>query len=139
MAFLASFGRRFRFIDALSLWYRLFCGHRQFRPPPFLPGLACLAGYFWALGIGGIWPYAVICFLLTLFFVAYPQTKKKPWFLLPILVFSVTLVVRGILAFQGVSDFLLVAMFFESIFIAGLGLVFFVTLRLGMIKILLRG
>lgn len=89
-----------------------------------------LFGYGLATGIMGCWPYAVICLLLTLFFLAYPQTKKKPWFLVPVIVFSVSLVVRGIfLAFSGVTDFLLIAIFFESVFAAGLSLIFSVTLQ----------
>ncbi len=96
----------------------------------FFQAWPVLAGYWWALGFAGIWPYAVVCLLLALFFIAYPQTKKKPWFLLPVLVFSVSLVVRGIfVAFQGITDFLLMALFFESVFTAGLGLVFFITLQ----------
>ncbi len=96
----------------------------------FFQAWPILAGYFLVLGIAGTWSYAVVCLLLTLFFLAYPQTKKKPWFLLPVLVFSVSLVVRGIfLAFQGATDFLLMGMFFESVFSAGLGLIFFVTIQ----------
>lgn len=85
-------------------------------------------GYLVALGSNCI-VYGAILLLLLLFFTVYPPTRKKPRFILPVIVFSISIVVRGLfLVFTGISDFLLLIIFSESILAAVLSIIFLLAL-----------
>lgn len=83
-----------------------------------------LLGYFITMGIDAL-VYGAILILLLVFFTVYPPSRKKPRFILPVIVFSISIVVRGLfLVFTGISDFLLIIIFSESILAAVMSMIF---------------
>jgi len=71
--------------------------------------------------------YSVICLILGIVFSLYPVDGKKQWILVPGMVLAAVLVSKGLsIALGGFNNYLLLVGIFESVFAAGLSLVFLV-------------
>lgn len=86
-----------------------------------------LGTLFWT---GSPLVYSAILLLLMVFLGLYTPPQKMVRYLLPLIVFSTTLAVRGLsLFFIGISDLLLIHIFVESLAGAALSLVFLASLE----------
>ena len=88
-----------------------------------------ILGAYTVLSGEQLYVYAAIFILLAVIFSLYNVDSKKQWFVVPSMVFAAVLVSKGLVLTLGTyNSYLLLISVFESIFAAGLSLVFMVVL-----------
>jgi stage II sporulation protein E len=92
--------------------------------------LPALLGLKSVMGVKELILYASINILLTTVFSLYPTDGRKQWFIVPGMVFAAVAVSKGMALGSGeYANYLLLAGVFESLFAAGLSVVFLIVLR----------
>ena len=91
--------------------------------------LPLLLGVYTVMPVEQLYQYTAIFILLGVIFSLYNVDSKKQWIVVPSMVFAAVLVSKGlVLALGNYNNYLLLVSVFESIFAAGLSLVFMVVL-----------
>jgi len=90
--------------------------------------LASVLGIISGVGLGQAgWSYILSCIVLFIIFSTFTVDERKKWFIAPLGVLSVMVVLRGISnVFGGINNYELMVIFFEGLFACGMTIVMLV-------------